>query len=77
MKILTSDETCAGKHAYQTQRVARRIARHARVKNVRLVPYHCNVCGQWHLTSREFRTVDTRPRDRRPNNRRWESDADV
>jgi hypothetical protein len=47
-------EACAAKERYATEAEARAIAlmNAPRGKPASTTPYHCDVCGGWHLTSR-------------------------
>jgi hypothetical protein len=46
-------EVCASKDRYATESEARAIAiMHVPGRGDRSLPYHCEVCDGWHLTSR-------------------------
>lgn len=53
---------CTGKRRYSTYtdagRVAKLVSRH---KDARMLPYHCNRCGGFHIAER-FREIGRRPK---------------
>lgn len=45
---------CANKMAYRTRKEAHRKAQHYEIEFYhKQVPYKCNICGQWHLRTKE------------------------
>ncbi len=56
------DIACDGK-VQLTPTLARQIARKKRRNDVRMQPYHCPHCGQWHIGSRaQPKNTSRRPR---------------